>query len=345
MMIPNRRKGALAALVTIGLAVAMTLMVTMARAAVTAGNNSLTISFCGNNSWQDDFATAQPVAELFKVAEAIPRDGEAAYDYDFEAMGFEGVTIGAEPNDDDWTEVASKVSTLLTEDMNHVTLRGTNTTEGLDDGLYMLLVHDDSHPVAYGNGIASSLIVDTAGWSYSFAPVIVGMPSRDLVDGAFTDWTHDVEATLKPTRAPGIGSIRIEKTVRRFDGKEATLVFHIVGTDRDGNVRYDERRSLVVSAGDSSEAHASVVIGDIPTDLTVSVTEEYAGAGYTLVDSASPDNPITVRGTQPSFSFVNEKTDTSETGGGVTNRFVYDEEGDQDWNWHADGQGNEGSES
>lgn len=337
MKAPNRGKPLLAIPLVGLLLTATAILATAAKGAEPTGENSLTIGFCDNETWQADFATAHPVAELMKVATATPHDDDDAYDYDFGAMGFEGIDLPSEPDQDDWTKTATQVASLVDGATERVTLRDSNRADGLDDGLYLLLVHDDAHPLAYGPGIGDSLIADTAGWSYSFPPVIIALPSRDIEDGAFTDWTHDVTATLKPTRSPGMGSIRIEKTIRGFDGNETILVFHVIGRDSDGNIRYDEHRPMEVQAGGSDEAHASIVIGDVPTSLLVSVTEEYPGAGYRLVDSTAPEDPTTGRGTPPVFSFVNEKTDGSKTGGGIANRFVYDEDGKHDWTWHAKG--------
>lgn len=330
------------ALAVIGMAIAVTAISTVARADMQGGGNSLTIRFCENDEWGEDFSQATDVTvDLVKVATARMHATDAGYDYDFAEAGFPGVDFPATPEDEDWERATESVARLVTADTPKMTVTGTNSVPSLEDGVYLVLVHDRSHPVAYGEDVASSLLVETERWSYSFAPALVALPSRAVTDdGTLGDWQKDVTATMKPTRNAGMGSIRIDKTVEGFDGRATTLVYEIVG-EANGEIAYRETRSLSIPAGAAGEAHASVVINDVPTGLTVSVREAYPGAGYELAGMTAPDNPVTARDYQPAFSFRNKPDGTGTSGGGITNRFVYDEDGNRDWTWHAKTAGGE----
>lgn len=339
------KKNRLLLLAVTGLIVAVTAIASIATAAPQDGGNSLTIRFCENDEWGEDFSqTTGVTVDLVKVATARPHDGDNGYDYDFAEAGFPGTSLPDLPDEGDWDAAGEAVSKLVSEGTPKVTITDTNEFRDLDDGIYLVLVHDGNHPVAYGNGIADSLLVETERWTYSFAPSLVALPSRAVTDGAFGEWQKDVTATMKPTRATGVGSVRIDKTIEGFDGRPVILAYEIVGRTTDGEVAYRETRSLSVPAGTPGEEHASIVINDVPTGLTIAVDEAYPGADYSLVDTMVPDDPVTARDRQPTFSFRNRHAGTGTTGGGITNRFVYDEDGNKDWTWHADESGKEGQQ-
>lgn len=307
------------------------LMTTVARAAIPHGGNSLTIGFCETPDWKADFSTSSPVADVVCIATAIPHEGDDGYDYDFAAAGFSGLEMPVDQ--DGWATLAEQAARRITPSTETIKIRDGETARDLGAGIYLALVHDADRELAYGDGIASSLTVETKEWTYSFAPTAIALPSR--ADGNSGAWQKDVTVTMKQTRAPGSGSIRIDKAVRGYDGKPAVFVYDIRGYDDRGNLAYHESRSIRVASSQEGDVTESLVVSPVPTGLKIQVDEEYSGAGYSLVDRAGPDDAVTSREGQPRFSFVNERNGDGVSGDGIRNEFVYDEDGNGDWTWHA----------
>lgn len=310
---------------------ASVVVATVALALIPDGRNSLEVLPCDNADWRDDVAGIPLVADVVRVADATQKDGQEAYDYDFASAGFDGLSIPGEIDEESWQGLADAAAAAVTADTPRVPV-DRMSAQDLDDGLYLVLVHGEGIPLAYGSGMSSSLYGDSMGWRYRFAPTLVALPGRP-VEG--DEWLRHVTVTMKPTRDAREGSIRIDKEIRGFDGQAATFVFDVVGRDADGRVMWRDSRSIAVPAGEPGDAFASLVVDGIPAGLSVSVTESYPGAGYSLSDARVPDVAVTSAEVQPVFAFVNEKSDEGVIGGGISNKFVYDEDGTQDWAWHA----------
>lgn len=305
---------------------------TVALALIPPGHNSLEVRPCDNADWQADFATASPTIEVIKVATATQKAGYEAFDYDFDAAGFVGVSVPDNPSEEDWQVAANQLSGMVTEQTPRETVTGL-TAANLDDGMYLILVHGMGNSLAYGSGLGASLYVDTPEWRYGFTPALVVLPGQP-VDGS-TTWQRDVSVTMKPTRSRRQGSIRIDKTVLGAAEDEATFVFDIIGRDRNDAIVWHESRSLTTPPGTAEGLSASLIVDGIPTGLSISVTEAYPGAGYTLMDAIVPEDSVTSAESQPTFVFTNMRTSEKIVGGSISNKFVYDEDGTRDWTWHA----------
>ena len=172
------------------------------------GRNSITVVPCDNDDWRADFDGTDARVTVVKVAEAVPLKGHDAYEYDFAAMGFDGISVPAQPTDEDWAAVASAVARNLTGSEESYELSGeVLTVGGLTDGMYLLLPHGGDRELAYGDSIASSLSIETDEWAYSYAPSLVALPYRIASEQAPTAWETSVTVTMKPTREERGGTL------------------------------------------------------------------------------------------------------------------------------------------
>lgn len=118
------------------------------------------------------------------------------------------------------------------------------------------------------------------------------------------------------------GQLVIEKTLSKYKSSEpVTCVFSVVA-DLNGEIVYDQYVSMTFSDAGTQK----VVIKDIPKEAVVTVTEVYAGAGYT----AEGEQVIVLRDEDNKASFTNSYDDQSLSGYGATNIYERSEGG---WSW------------
>lgn len=200
---------------------------------------------------------------------------------------------------------------------------------------------------------------------YSFAPQLISLPTKEPdANGVIStansgDWDYSPTVYLKPEQHMRYGYLEIVKdllTHASFAGQpgEAVFVFQ-VEAELNGQSVYSDVKTLVFTGAGKD----SVVIDKIPVGATVTVTEVYSGASYTLEAIGSgyyepnyyPDggNKITytpagnvstkevtgviIEANQvASVKFTNDY-DHRQTGGhGVINHYEYGEDG-----WSVDG--------
>ncbi len=173
---------------------------------------------------------------------------------------------------------------------------------------------------------------------YVFAPYLTALPcSEYTLNGEGSDaWIYETTIGLKPDAQPQYGKLNIVKNLKNYNetlGK-ATFVFHIIGKDKAGEIKYDEVESLTFAAAGSN----TLTLEKIPAGLTVTVTEIYSGASYKIEDSGQAatvvwsDAAVEAGAAQEaSVSFTNSYDGGNRGGYGVTNHFESD--GGGGWNW------------
>ena len=173
---------------------------------------------------------------------------------------------------------------------------------------------------------------------YEFSPYLTALPGSSYTsEGTGSDeWVYDTVIGLKPEAIPQFGKLNIRKTLENFNetlGK-TTFVFRIIGKDKDGVIKYDEVESMTFSKAGSD----TVTLEHIPAGLTLTVTEIYSGASYTVVGSKEgtavvwSDAAVEAgAGSVAQVSFTNRYDGGNRGGYGVTNRFQSD--GDGGWIW------------
>ncbi|MCI8465917.1 MAG: hypothetical protein HFI63_08685 [Lachnospiraceae bacterium] len=173
---------------------------------------------------------------------------------------------------------------------------------------------------------------------YTFTPYLTALPSSayTLGEGESEEWIYDTKIGLKPDAVPKVGRLNITKILKEYNETlgPATFVFHVVGVDGNGVTKYEEVASLTFHAAGSD----TITLEGIPAGLTVTVTEVYSGASYTVEGSAS-DSALVWSGEavsagisgEASVTFTNRYDGGNRGGYGVTNHFESDGEGG--WTW------------
>lgn len=165
-------------------------------------------------------------------------------------------------------------------------------------------------------------------YSYEFTSYIVSAPtSAYLSTGTGTDeWIYGDEAgvsidfTLKAEETARVGSLEIDKTLDTFNTSLGTASFVY-----DVEAVLDERTvfSNVYQLDFTEAGSNSITIDGIPAGATVTVTEVYTGASYTLTSEASAATVIVADDTV-NVAFSNTYDNRVNVGGtAVTNTFEY----------------------
>lgn len=297
-----------------------TLPASAARAIETDRTGSLTIGLGENGEYAQDLMSASLDASLYFVAQ-VDRQGNYTLTEDFEDLGF---SFTDETTAQDWEQMSQEAGAWVeaqeeagtpVEPYTQVTVEnGEAMTGGLPLGLYLLTTED----------------ADTALYSYTFAPALVAVPGNTYrQDGTGDDeWIYDMTVGLKPERESRYGSLRIVKMLDEYNSAlgPVTFVFQIEGTDSEGNTVYSNAAATTHSSAGVQE----VLIQDLPAGTTVTVTEVYSGASYTLTSQG--EQTVTIAADEEmAVTFSNTYNDELTPGSGAVNRFDYDE--NSGWQW------------
>lgn len=300
----------------------------------------ITVSVEGSDD-QEDFDKMSIPVSLYKVADV---DATGA----FTAVGvFSGIDFGR-VNDkttaDEWMGMAEEamsrlgigeengaeaVATIQIEKAAGSIGAAKGVFENLETGMYLVV------PQATYNADYSV--------KYVFAPYLTALPSSEYaLSGAGSDnWDYDTVIGLKAEGEPQFGKLAITKTLMNFNESlgQATFVFRIEGRDETDTVVYSD----VVGITFGQAGSETVTVEGIPAGLTVTVTEVYSGASYTIVGSDTESvliwSDVAVEATagtqeaveQAAVSFTNRYDGGNRGGYGVTNHFESD--GDNGWIW------------
>lgn len=205
---------------------------------------------------------------------------------------------------------------------------GPDTLEGLECGLY--LVYAEETP--------------TDNYVYHFTPYLVSLPTSDytIENGGTDTWTYDVVMGLKPQQSTRYGDLVIEKTLSTVNTSMggASCVFQVEAVKEDKIVY-----SNVVSLSFKEPGTKRIVIDEIPMGASVTVTEIYAGAGYTLTSAPSVDVTVVTPETEgyPATAEFTNDYEYPGYGTSVVNHFEHIGEG-WEWNPQTDNAGNIGEE-
>ena len=196
------------------------------------------------------------------------------------------------------------------------------TVRELDPGMYLVILEDAQSPV----------------FTYRFRPFLAAVPGNlywETQDESKDAWIYDVSAALKPEWERRTGKLIIRKTVERYadmDGS-ADFVFLVESRDADGKILY----SNVVTIRHQDAGTQEAVLTDVPAGLTVTVTEVYSGASYTLVSEPSQSVTVTTQDTgedPATVAFVNTWNGKLTQDIAAVNRFTYTQD-EQAWVWQT----------
>lgn len=177
------------------------------------------------------------------------------------------------------------------------------TINGLSTGLYLVVARE----------------VSSSQYIYSFTPYLVSLPGNAYgQDGADDGWIYDVEVSLKPSREPLFGDLKITKSLATFNKTlgGATFIFQIEAK-KDG-ITYSDVKSIVFDAAGTK----SITIAEkIPAGAVVTVTEVYSGASYKLTSDKEKTATIVADETVE-VNFTNDYDERLNSGTSVVNHFV-----------------------
>lgn len=290
----------------------------------------------GNEEYLEDFNNMSIPVSVYRVADIDVTGQVFTPEAPFEEMDFSSVAGGASSVADDWQTLAAQAeeireassptaagsAAIQKEEGSSAAAKGT--VEGLTPGMY-LVVPEASYNPDYSV-------------QYAFIPYLTALPGNAYTQGGTSgdEWIYDTTIGLKPEANEQLGKLNITKTLRDFNEtpvegttfkEKTTFVFHIVGKDKNGVVKYDEVESMTYTQAGSK----TITISDIPAGLTMTVTEIYSGASYTVNGSdtqtavvqsdAAVSEGITEEAT---VSFENSYNGGNRGGYGVTNHFESD---------------------
>ena len=293
--------------------------------------NSLTVEATDTESMSEDIAKADVVVDIYRVASAEKDSNFDTYNYTWEAPFDKGPvkTEGLDANA--WNKLAADAAKkLASAEAQSVTGDAGTAIENLDGGIYLVLAHGRDVDAEDG-----SVVLKAYGelYEYSYSPVLVAVPSKAADEsGAIRT---DVKVSLKPSRDPLYGSLRIDKLVEGApkNVEPATFVFHITGTTLDGKA-YDDYAQVYYTGG----ASTSTTVTHIPAGARVNVSESYEGARYELVKSDDEekvivaDRWVTDQNPMAYAAFENQPVG-GNPGTGIENRYELSEDGD--WHWFS----------
>lgn len=172
-----------------------------------AGSNTLKVAAINtaDESLKADITKANVVVDVYKVADAVPDETFARYQYILVEPFGTGQIDYDDFDADKWMELADAAAKLVTASTPYQTIAAndasTLTLPG--DGLYLLLPHGKDVKLDYGEKVADSLTAKGAVYNYSFLPSFIVAPTKEPgPDGTIHtdtgDWMRDIDVALKP---------------------------------------------------------------------------------------------------------------------------------------------------
>lgn len=224
-------------------------------------------------------------------------------------------------------EAGTKTITGEVEEIAFGTLNGEEVVDGLEPGLYLVMVED----------------VDTPYYTYKFTPYLVSLPNNNYDptgDPPVTDdgWVYNVEMGLKPEREAKTGSLKIVKDLTEMsllpENNRAMFVFSVEVDPLDPNLPgYMDYTAITFDSAGRRE----VTVADLPAGSTVRVTEVYSGGGYEQ-QPAEPNPAVEIikadgtEGAPVTVTFTNAPDGTPTGGYGAINNLEPDGNGGWKWN-------------
>lgn len=290
----------------------------------------------------EDISGAGVVVDLYYIASAKAVDGFDTYDLEAEAdFASVDIALSVDKTEADWVAAAQEAAAVALAEGSSIApvVEGAdlNTTiTGLKAGLYLVVPHGDLDPYVetIQNEDGSEVLVTIANSAtnkYSFTPNLIALPTKEGEEGVINtadegEWITDGEVTLKAGFEKREGSVEIVKSFTTFAKKNddpVTCVFYVKVYDENGEEQKDLAKtvSMVFETG---EEQVELIEG-IPVGYTVTVTEEYSGANYTLV-SENDQSVVIAADEVLQVEFENEFDDTWHGSGSITNTFTVDED-------------------
>ena len=293
---------------------------------------------------------ADVVVDLYRVAAAKAAEGqdsltfqpEAPYEALTDALGdLENVTS------QDYLTMAQEAAKITLESGQTIAPAAQNVAagekvEGLPAGLYLIVAHDGTETdyVTHVTDEDGNEQIATEAYSkdstYTYLPELISLPTKEASEnGAVNtagsgDWLFDVTANLKPEQSQRFGSLEIVKTLGTYvSEKPGSFIFQVEAYE-DETKEKNVYSNVVTISFDSAGQKSVLLENVIPIGAYVEVTEIYSGSVYSLTGDPTQTAVISAEETA-SVTFHNDFDGSGNGGGGVNNRFDYDQ--DSGWVW------------
>lgn len=306
------------------------------------------------------------VLDLYKVADAVPVEGQDTYSYSTDTESgsiYAGLAFEEAQTREDWQELAGQAADitfgsgsgpdLTIETMEQDRLTAANLTAGL----YLVIARGRGlDPEAYivrnaaqaeGEDAAGDKITTVAysdSYVFAYEPQLVSLPTKEAdADGNVMtsnagEWIYNASAVLKPELSERFAALRIDKELLSFHtGTPATFVFTVEATLH-GNTVYSNAVSMTF---DGAGSQSELIADKIPVGAEVTVTEAYSGVTYRGTAGSQAVQTLTMNNVGPEeadfsniVTFQNEYDGTGRNGSAITNHFEYMDDGaGMVWNW------------
>lgn len=308
------------------------------------------------------------VLDLYKVADAVPVEGQDTYTYetagDSPYAGLIPENGGGEVlemTNESWQQLAQqaadatfqsgKAADVTVEILDNDRLTATDLTAGLyliiarGRGLtpeeYIVRKEGNSEEGEDDGGVATIAWSDS--YVFTYGPRLISLPGKEadsegnILTSNPGDWIYDASAVLKPELGGRFAALRIDKELLSFyAGSPATFVFSVEATLQ-GALVYSNVLSMTFNGPGSQ----SELVEEIPVGAEVVVTEVYSGNTYRSTAGTSTVQTVTMNNIGPDeagfsniASFQNEYDGTGRNGSAITNHFEYADDGaGMAWNW------------
>ena len=288
---------------------------------------------CGEEGQYSDLCTIPEIhGKLYRVAD-MTSTGAFRSRFPFEALNIPTLTA---PDQESWAalwEETAGYAAAIVLDSPGMTADCTVTLVPAEDGSGILGTAGDLIP-----GMYLVLLADAQSpvFTYRFRPFLVAVPGNHYWENreeSMDAWVYEVSAVLKPEWERRNGALIIRKTVDRYadmDGS-ADFVFLVESRDEDGKILYSNAVSIRHQDAGTQEA----VLTDVPAGLTVTVTEVYSGASYTLTSAPSQSVIVTAQDSSQeaaAVEFVNTWNGKLGQETAAVNRFTHNQDEDA-WVW------------
>lgn len=238
----------------------------------------------GDNS---QFATSyegEVVIDLYKIAELDESGNIKGLTADFANSGADlSVLTNKTSEEEVKTEIVEKVKPVAQSDAVKPTdtIKATKTKDGLTNA---------TATIANGAGIYLFVPQDCSDndFNYTFTSYILYAPTSDYITlGSGSDeWKYDASFLLKSEAKPKYGKVTITKNLKTFNDSLGTASFiYDVEATRDEKTVFSNVYTLTFDKNDEYVDGAftkSITIDKVPAGTTITVTEVYSGASYTI---------------------------------------------------------------
>lgn len=329
----------------LGLCLLISVMGGAALAVDVERTNTVTVNATGEEStdFAEDLADAGLVVDIYQVGAVTAMEGYDSIEYNL-IPPYDGIELPETDDTDAWQELAQSAAQIALGDQGQPIRTAAPVGESIElgAGLYLLLARgeDLTEKADYVVHTSDETSADklatrayTTLYDYSFAPVLLTLPTKAAVDGVYRtdtpgDWQYDgLTVNLKPERDLRVGSFRIVKTLLTYEGTEPVSFVFTWAASLAGEVVQSGVESLVFTA----PGERSVLVENIPVGAYVTVEEAYAN-GYSQVSVS--ELPLTVSAEEiAAVTFVNDYDKVEVHGHSIVNTFVSDGYDNGNWTW------------